>query len=450
VGMSPGLLAVLAEFFDVIGSQKAHWYRVLDTKNGHGKDLLIQSTFPSLSSLIKMESHFVHELFVEVGLVKTRLYRGVHIAYADHSAWDSFFHEYCLEMETTVFEPRNSKNTYVKIGKWSNVSHPPRTPGQIWKEAIKKGSYNLPKLRISSAAMKLARCIGKQFTTSTLSIASSKTTSKNDDNGSETSNDTSDGSIASNDTSDGSTASHDITKMDLPNLKEYPLFHSHGLNINDESIRNLAVHELLKNMGGNAILYRQKSHHKGALIRIPSASSAIGYSKLLKRKGNFMEQLLLFMNESAKGNEAAACLIQYLLDNYQEEFREVASKNNLMVRDDKKMEPSKVEAMLHEAGIGKSNSRVLFRHLSQFFGTSMFASEKVRRKCFSGEEFEPEVCVHELPDKTKINYWYKLPHVMMQHYTPNLFSREDFLDISGVDITVGGDHGKGKKRFQFL
>jgi len=106
--------------------------------------------------------------------------------------------------------------------------------------------------------------------------------------------------------------------------------------------------------------------------------------------------------------------------------------------------------MLHEAGIGKSNSRVLFRHLNQFFGTSMFASEKVRRKCFSGEEFEPEVSVHELPDKTKINYWYKLPHVMMQHYTPNLFSREDFLDISGVDITVGGDHGKGKKRFQFL
>jgi hypothetical protein len=53
--------------------------------------------------------------------------------------------------------------------------------------------------------------------------------------------------------------------------------------------------------------------------------------------------------------------------------------------------------------------------------------------------------VHELPDKTKINYWYKLPHEMLQHYTPNLFSRGDFLDISGVDITVGGDHGKGKR-----
>jgi hypothetical protein len=55
VGMSQGLLAVLAEFFDVIGSQKAHWYRVFDAKNGDAKDLLIQSTFPSLASLMKME-----------------------------------------------------------------------------------------------------------------------------------------------------------------------------------------------------------------------------------------------------------------------------------------------------------------------------------------------------------------------------------------------------------
>jgi hypothetical protein len=138
----------------------------------------------------------------------------------------------------------------------------------------------------------------------------------------------------------------------------------------------------------------------------------------------------------------------YLFDNYEEEFRAEATEDNLALQDNKTMEPSEVEAMLHESGIGKSNSRVLFRQLNQLFGTSMFASEKVRRKCFSGEEFEPNVHVHELPDKTKINYWYKLPHEMLQHYTPNLFSRGDFLDISGVDITEGGDHGKGKRFYE--
>jgi hypothetical protein len=32
--MSQGLVEVLAEFFDVFGSQKAHWYRVFDPSNG--------------------------------------------------------------------------------------------------------------------------------------------------------------------------------------------------------------------------------------------------------------------------------------------------------------------------------------------------------------------------------------------------------------------------------
>ncbi len=113
------------------------------------------------------------------------------------------------------------------------------------------------------------------------------------------------------------------------------------------------------------------------------------------------------------------------------------------------MEPSKVEAMLHEAGIGKSNSHVLFHHLNQFFGTSLFASEKIRRKCFSGEEFQPAVDMHELQDKTKVHHWYKLPKEMLQHHVRFLFCRDDFFDVSGVDITVGVDHGKVKSNYVF-
>ncbi len=52
--------------------------------------------------------------------------------------------------------------------------------------------------------------------------------------------------------------------------------------------------------------------------------------------------------------------------------------------------------------------------------------------------------VHELPDKTKVHYWYKLLHEMLWHQARYLFTREDLCGVSGVDITVGGDHGKGK------
>jgi hypothetical protein len=45
--MSQSLLEVLAEFFDAIGSQKAHWYQVFDSSNGDENYPLIQSTFLS-------------------------------------------------------------------------------------------------------------------------------------------------------------------------------------------------------------------------------------------------------------------------------------------------------------------------------------------------------------------------------------------------------------------
>jgi hypothetical protein len=48
------------------------------------------------------------------------------------------------------------------------------------------------------------------------------------------------------------------------------------------------------------------------------------------------------------------------------------------------MDAAQVEAMLQEAHINRSDSRILFRHLKQFFGTSFFKAEQVRRKTFAG------------------------------------------------------------------
>lgn len=110
--MLQGLLEVLAEFFDAIGSQKAQWYQVFDPGNGDENYLLIKSTFSSLASLMKMESRFTQELLLEAGLMKTKQYRGAYIVYADRSAWDSFIQQYCLEMEITVFEPKKKKYLY--------------------------------------------------------------------------------------------------------------------------------------------------------------------------------------------------------------------------------------------------------------------------------------------------------------------------------------------------
>ncbi len=47
-----------------------------------------------------------------------------------------------------------------------------------------------------------------------------------------------------------------------------------------------------------------------------------------------------------------------------------------------------------------------------------------------------------MKDKTKINYWYKLPFELLMHFACFIFSGEDLSDASGVDLTVRGDHGK--------
>ncbi len=205
-----------------------------------------------------------------------------------------------------MFEPRNNKNLYVKVGEW-NSSHPPVTPGQIWKDVVKLGCYNVPKLRISSAAMKLARNIGKQFTTSSLSVLSI-------DKGSDDSMSTSENVLED----EISTSSHDNTNTtvdDLPNASEYPVFHSHGLKICDDAVKSKAVHELLKYNGGNAIFYHQMSNHKGSLARIPSATSASGCAAMLNRKENFMKELTEFiggsMNKSNGSSDAAKCTLHF-------------------------------------------------------------------------------------------------------------------------------------------
>jgi hypothetical protein len=381
-GMKELLLTSLEEFFAAIGLQKAHWYRLFELDNSEANSSLINATFPSLACLMKMDHDLVQQMLLEAGLARKKIKKQSYIVYADHDAWESFIAKNHLDIEATYFTINNKRQLYIKVGLWCNIKHYPKTPGYIWKEAVKAGCYDVPKLRISSVTMKLANSIGKHLSHVIFPAAYIRLETKSISDKS-----TSASSLSSEDES----KSNDSSLTHLLDRDEYPLFYHHRLPAQDETVRNRVAHELLKSCGGNSIFYSQISGHQGALIRIPSAGTPGQYSKLLKRKGNFMEQVILFMNNSSKKlrcndtvgtNEAAACNIQYLFDNYEEEFRAVATKNNLALQDNKKMEPSKVEAMLHESGIGKSNSRVLFRHLNQFFGASMFASEKVGGSVF--------------------------------------------------------------------
>ncbi len=75
----------------------------------------------------------------------------------------------------------------------------------------------------------------------------------------------------------------------------------------------------------------------------------------------------------------------------------------------KTMDPISVEAMLTESGVKLGKARIMFLHIKQFFGRSLFSSEKKRQRVFSNNAFPLKVGRKTLPDKTIVDFWYKPP-----------------------------------------
>ena len=162
--MKDVLLSSIAEFFGTIGSQKAHWYRRFDPSESEANSSLLRVTLPSLALLMKMESAFMRQLLLDAGLARKKISKQhSYIVYADHDAWESFIAKNHLDIEVTYFTINNKRQLYIKVGLWCNVKHYPKTPGYIWREAVKAGCYDVPKLCISSVTMKLANSIGKHL-----------------------------------------------------------------------------------------------------------------------------------------------------------------------------------------------------------------------------------------------------------------------------------------------
>lgn len=129
--MTDSMFSTLVEFFGAIGSQKAHWYRVFEPGIDKSSYSLIKSTFSCLASLMKMESDYIQQLLIEVGLARKRMQKYACIVYPDHNTWDSFIKKYLLDMETMFFTTDKKRHLYIKIGVWCNSMHLPRTPASI-------------------------------------------------------------------------------------------------------------------------------------------------------------------------------------------------------------------------------------------------------------------------------------------------------------------------------
>jgi len=429
----------LADFFAATEMQHAHWYQVKEATVGtHLNE--VNKAFPSLSTLLSIPEELLVAIEKTAGLVSFR--RGVFSSIT--MAWEALIAEYKLDNELTTFSCGSRPRLLIKVGSWSR-RHPGVTPEFIWAT---KGEYRKPMLRISTLTMAFAATIGNL---ELIIPTSSNNKSESNDNteGSSNSGDTTE-SISDSDL-DG-VGEVDATAFYTPSIDfpqhEFPLLHS--LNIQNESQFNAVIREIVKYKRSNeAIEFIQKNNRPGYLIFCPSSRSLERYSAEISKKKGTIDSLLGVISNSAKCNETEAneCLLRSLYKKDEDAFATVALENGfIMDGTNKKMDAVQVEAMISEAGLTKNSSRILFRHLNQFFGRSLFESENKRRSFFAGTEFAPVVNRKVLEDKTVIDYWYKEPDLMLIHQINNIIQQDQLPHVSSVDLTVGGDHGGGKFR----
>jgi len=210
------------------------------------------------------------------------------------------------------------------------------------------------------------------------------------------------------------------------------------------------LQELVKLKSEKGVIEYQKGNNRsGYLLEVPSVRCTNRYGVAFAWQGSFTDAAVNVVKKSAQctESEGAEGLLEALFKYHEDAFRAVAKRNGAgVVAAEIKMNAVQVEVMLSECRLGKEASRILFCHLNQFFGQSLFESEHKRRAFFSGKDFPPTGKKIELEDRTIIDYWYKEPDKLISNQTDVMVKESQLEGVKRVDLCIGGDHGGGKFR----
>jgi hypothetical protein len=193
---------------------KADWYNLTNPSPSDVPHTMINSIFPTLSTLLSVESKIMDSMLQLCGLSQERRGRMTPVL----GAWTDFIAEVQVDIECTTFAIEEKRLYCIRIGSWNKVMHPAKLPLTCWRERLAA-----PKLRIS--------VLTKAFAESVSHINISISADESDNNDNESNCDISD---SGNDLID---ESHGVAKddakllspsIDLPQ-NEFPLLHSLGI-----------------------------------------------------------------------------------------------------------------------------------------------------------------------------------------------------------------------------
>ena len=365
-------------------------------------------------------------------------------------SWESFLKEFMLDVEVSHFYIFKKRRLLVRFGSWDNAVHPKKKPAEIWSASL-KNSLKLPRLRISSLLKDVAAKVGEiaSITQAAFETESDEGQESDSGVGSDSNNDSESESSVDLESEHRSGSDQGDSELvgllvntNIPDASLFPLLHS--LCIDSDSKMDCLIQEIIKFHGAKTVKFTSRNNRPGSLLIMPCLRNIKRYDNEFSKKGSMIEFLVHHIVEHSNCNpsEAAECLIRGFYKKFEDSFATVAIQKGVTPIK-RKMDEATVEAMLCEASINTANARILFRHLNQFFGHSYFASEQKRRSYFGDSDYPPTVDKEVLPDKTIIPFWYKEPHLLLQHQVNVIIKPEDLGDLKRVDLAVGGDSGGG-------
>jgi hypothetical protein len=180
---------------------------------------------------------------------------------------------------------------------------------------------------------------------------------------------------------------HPLQIQERPQIRlKYPLLHKYNIPVFEKHVVDAFLNEI-------SIILVGMVHANG--------------QKALPCREAFDEE------DATVAETGASWIIHYLSQCYENQFVSAAIVKGIAHDKKEVMSVPQTVAMLHDAGLNTKSSRILFRHVEQFLGYTIFAPEYKCWRYFEGLGYQPREIVYELKDKTKIRYWYKALDLML-------------------------------------
>jgi len=335
----------------------------------------MRQIFPALSNLLSLEDRFLNDLLIELGLSSSW---GSPL----HDKWDNFKGEFKIDIELAEVTLNYKHWLYLRVGSWRKGSHPHISVAAIWKSAIQRGGYPIPKLRISALIMRFASAIGDlQF-----NLDLNDDSENDSKSGTESKNESENESISSSkieiatcksvDQPRDAALSVDVANNSDLSVQEFPLLHS--LGIHSEKHMDALIREVVKYNSRKTISFVQANNRTGFLLPLASARSTERYLVEFGKCRNNIQEIVRIIsgNANCSQEEAAKCFITATFNNFEEGFVSMDMMKGVIPNVKAKMDISSVEAMLSESNLNTKNSHALFKHLNQIFWQYFFLNQR--------------------------------------------------------------------------